>query len=108
MHFMLLFGRTEVSAYIASKHGITGLLRGVQKSPPHTEHRSELLPPLHSDSNYFKIAGEGKSARLDTPKMVGNEIVSRASEEDKSGSCLVVSLAEISLLGGILFLANCN
>jgi hypothetical protein len=92
------FGGTGVSAYIASKHGVTGILRGSQKAAKKYGVSVRAVAPFFTPTRITSsFAGEWKNAGLDanTPEMVGKVIAQCALEEGKSGSCLMVSLSGV-------------
>jgi NAD(P)-dependent dehydrogenase (short-subunit alcohol dehydrogenase family) len=87
------FGGTGVSAYISSKHGVIGLLRGSQQAARKYGISVKAIAPFFTPTRITAgFADRWKEAGLEvnTPEMVGTAIAHSAMNDTKSGSCILV------------------
>jgi len=88
------FGSTGNAAYIASKHGVVGLLRACQQRAEALQIRVNAVAPSFTPT--YITAGFGDSFQKaglesNTPEMVGMAIACAALESSRQGSCCLVS-----------------
>lgn len=86
-------GGTGVSAYIASKHGVIGLLRGSQQAAQRYGISVKGIAPFFTPTRMTAgFAERWCNAGLEgnTPEMVGSVIAQSALDDTKSGSCILV------------------
>jgi NAD(P)-dependent dehydrogenase (short-subunit alcohol dehydrogenase family) len=88
------FGTTGNAAYIASKHGVTGLLRASQQKASSLQIRVNAIAPSYTPTHI--TAGFGDSIvqagfESNTPDMVGIAIAFAALDESRQGTCCLVS-----------------
>lgn len=87
------FGGTGVAAYIASKHGVIGLLRASQLAAKKYGISITAVAPFFTSTAITSgLSERWKAAGLEanTPEMVGKVILQSALEDNNSGSCLLV------------------
>ncbi|KAE8330206.1 hypothetical protein BDV39DRAFT_202393 [Aspergillus sergii] len=102
------FGGTGVAAYIASKHGVIGLLRASQLAAKKYGISITAVAPFFTPTAITSgLSERWKAAGLEanTPEMVGKVILQSALDENNSGSCLLVAgkfLRELELTRGDL------
>jgi NAD(P)-dependent dehydrogenase (short-subunit alcohol dehydrogenase family) len=87
------FGGTGVSAYIASKHGVIGLLRGSQVAARRHGIAVKGIAPFFTPTRITQgLAARWKESGMDsnTPESVGNIIVQSSLDDSQSGSCILV------------------
>ncbi|KAJ5625455.1 hypothetical protein N7510_001764 [Penicillium lagena] len=85
---------TGVSAYISSKHGVIGLLRGSQQAARKYGISVKAVAPFFTPTRITAgFADKWKEAGLEenTPEMVGTAIAQSAMNDTKSGSCILVA-----------------
>lgn len=88
------FGSTGNAAYIASKHGVVGLLRASQQVATTRQIRVNAIAPSFTPT--YITVGFGESIQkagleTNTPEMVGKAIACAALDTDRQGSCCLVS-----------------
>ncbi|KAE8164092.1 hypothetical protein BDV40DRAFT_311153 [Aspergillus tamarii] len=102
------FGGTGVAAYIASKHGVIGLLRASQLAAKKYNISITAVAPFFTPTAITSgLSERWKAAGLEanTPEMVGKVILQSALDGNNSGSCLLVAgrfLRELELTRGDL------
>ncbi|KAJ5897144.1 hypothetical protein N7504_007432 [Penicillium tannophilum] len=87
-------GGTGVSAYIASKHGVIGLLRGSQQAAQRYGISVKGIAPFFTPTRMTAgFAERWCNAGLEgnTPEMVGSVIAQSALDDTKSGSCILIA-----------------
>jgi NAD(P)-dependent dehydrogenase (short-subunit alcohol dehydrogenase family) len=88
------FGGTGVTAYVASKHGVLGLLRASQVKAREQGIRingiAPFLTPTHITAG-FAERWRGCGLEENTPERVAEAIAFVALDEGRSGECLLVS-----------------
>lgn len=93
------FGSTGVGAYIASKHGITGLLRAAQQVGRELGIRINAVAPFFTPTPTFKALAEKwkhsglKSNTLECVSMA----ISLACTRDETGKCYMVLCLTLTL-----------
>lgn len=112
------FGGTGMSAYISSKHGVVGLLRGSQPTAKKYGIAITGIAPFFTPTNITsRVSARWQADGLqgNTPEAVGMAIAQSSTEEMSSGSCVLVRptmrrIAQVSLLLLLvrLVLANCT
>ncbi|KAE8378533.1 hypothetical protein BDV26DRAFT_281058 [Aspergillus bertholletiae] len=88
------FGGTGVAAYIASKHGVIGLLRASQLAARKYNISITAVAPFFTPTAITSgLSERWKTAGLEanTPEMVGKVIFQSALDGSNSGSCLLVA-----------------
>lgn len=88
------FGGTGVTAYIASKHGVVGLLRAVQTTARLYDIRINAIAPFLTPTHITAgFAQQWLDAGLEanTPEKVAEAIAKVALDEGRRGSCVLVS-----------------
>lgn len=88
------FGGTGVAAYVASKHGIIGLLRSSQTVAQDAEIRLNAVAPYFTPTQITAgFAKEWKAAGLETntPEGVASVIAQMALDSNRHGACALVS-----------------
>ena len=95
------FGGTGVTAYIASKHGVLGLLRACQVSALNLGIRvnavAPFLTPTHITAG-FAQRWRDQGLEANTPERVAEVIAIVALDDERKGHCVLVSLWLILLL----------
>lgn len=99
------FGGTGVTAYIASKHGILGLLRACQSSATQLGVRVNAIAPFLTPTHITAgFAGRWREEGLEenTPERVAEAVAVVALDVARKGECVLVSLSwdEMLLLDG--------
>lgn len=87
------FGDTGVAAYVASKHGVIGLLRASQKAAQKYGIVIKGIAPFFTPTQITTgITEKWKAAGLETntPEMVARAIVRSSVDDSKSGACTLV------------------
>ena len=98
------FGGTGVSAYIASKHGVIGLLRSSQVVAQSARIRLNAVAPFFTPTQITAgFAEQWKAAGLqsNTPEGVASVIAHMALEAGRFGACALVGC--VSSLDGRLY-----
>ncbi|KAJ9486347.1 hypothetical protein VN97_g6995 [Penicillium thymicola] len=88
------FGDTGVTAYVASKHGVIGLLRASQKAAQKYGIVIKGIAPFFTPTQITTgITEKWKAAGLETntPEMVARAIVQSSVDDSKSGACTLIS-----------------
>ncbi|KAJ5945095.1 hypothetical protein N7516_005263 [Penicillium verrucosum] len=88
------FGDTGVAAYVASKHGVIGLLRASQKAAQKHGIVIKGIAPFFTPTQITTgITEKWKAAGLETntPEMVARAIVRSSVDDSKSGACTLIS-----------------
>jgi NAD(P)-dependent dehydrogenase (short-subunit alcohol dehydrogenase family) len=88
------FGGTGVAAYISSKHGVTGLLRGSQLAARRANVRVNAIAPAFTATRLTKsFSEEWHQAGLDsnTPEDVARIIAQVSVDPTRRGDCCLVS-----------------
>ena len=88
------FGGTGVAAYVASKHGVIGLLRASQQTAQKYGIRVNAVAPFFTPTQITAgFAQKWKEAGLDanTPQGVAGAIANIAVDEKPRGECILVS-----------------
>jgi len=92
------FGGTSVVSYIASKHGITGLLRASQKTAREAEVRvnavAPFFTPTYITSSYAEVWRERGLPENKTTD-VAAAVVQMAADQGSEGRCCLVSEMEL-------------
>lgn len=89
------FGGTGVSAYVASKHGVIGLLRACQLTAAATGVRVNGVAPFFTPTRItagFAEAWKEKGLEANTPQGVAGVIAGMAVDEGVSGRCCLVCI----------------
>jgi len=92
------FGGTGVSAYVASKHGVIGLLRSSQIVAQSALIRLNAVAPFFTPTQITAgFAEQWKAAGLqsNTPEGVASVIAQIALENNRFGTCALVSCGSI-------------
>lgn len=87
------FGSTGMSAYISSKHGIIGLLRGSQPAAEKYGIAITGIAPFFTPTSITsRVSARWQADGLqgNTPEGVGMAIVQSSTDEVSSGSCFLV------------------
>ena len=89
------FGGTGVAAYIASKHGVLGLLRASQSKAKELSVRvnavAPFLTPTHITAGFAQRWRE-KGLEENTPERVAEAIALVALDREREGDCVMVSI----------------
>ncbi|KAI9928421.1 hypothetical protein ASPWEDRAFT_170580 [Aspergillus wentii DTO 134E9] len=88
------FGGTGVSAYVASKHGVVGLLRASQATAQQHGIRVNAIAPFFTPTRItagFARSWEEAGLEANTPQRVAESIVQMAVDSSKKGACLLVA-----------------
>ncbi|KAI9042788.1 dehydrogenase with different specificitie [Aspergillus affinis] len=88
------FGGTGVAAYVASKHGVIGLLRASQQTAEKHRIRVNAVAPFFTPTHITAgFAQKWKEAGLDanTPQGVAEAIANIAVDEGVRGECILVA-----------------
>ena len=88
------FGGTGVAAYVASKHGVIGLLRASQQTAQKHGIRVNAVAPFFTPTQITAgFAQRWKEAGLDanTPGAVAGAIANLAVDQERRGECILVS-----------------
>ncbi|KAI1609685.1 3-hydroxyacyl-CoA dehydrogenase type-2 [Exophiala viscosa] len=88
------FGSTSNAAYIASKHGVVGLLRASQQLATSQQVRINAIAPSFTPT--YITSGFGESVQkagleANTPEMVGTAVACAALDTDRQGTCCLVA-----------------
>ena len=89
------FGSTGMSAYISSKHGIIGLLRGSQPTAKKYGISITGVAPFFTPTNITSRVSarwQADGVQGNTPEAVGMAIAQSSTEEVSSGSCILVHM----------------
>jgi NAD(P)-dependent dehydrogenase (short-subunit alcohol dehydrogenase family) len=96
------FGGTGVTAYVASKHGVLGLLRASQSTARGLGVRvngiAPFLTPTHITAG-FAQRWRDQGLEENTPERVAEAIALIALDETRQGDCVLVSNENPSSLG---------
>ncbi|CAG8898670.1 unnamed protein product [Penicillium egyptiacum] len=88
------FGDTGVAAYVASKHGVIGLLRASQTAAQKYGIAVKAIAPFFTPTQITTgLTEKWKAAGLETntPEMVARAIVRSSVDDTKSGACTLIS-----------------
>lgn len=88
------FGGTGAAAYISSKHGATGLLRGSQVAAKKAEVRVNAVAPMFTATqltHHFAKEWHEAGFEHNTPQHVARMIAEMSVDPVKRGSCYLVS-----------------
>ncbi|KAJ6188437.1 hypothetical protein N7519_003345 [Penicillium mononematosum] len=88
------FGDTGVAAYVASKHGVIGLLRASQTAAQKYGIVIKGIAPFFTPTQITTgLTEQWKAAGLETntPEMVARAIVQSSIDDTKSGACTLIS-----------------
>lgn len=99
------FGGTGVAAYVASKHGIVGLLRASQTTAQQYGIRINAVAPFFTPTRItagFSEQWLEAGLEANTPQRVADVIGQVAMDSSRKGSCVLVSalLSSYVLSGG--------
>ncbi|KAJ5803684.1 uncharacterized protein N7503_006134 [Penicillium pulvis] len=87
-------GGTGVSAYVSSKHGVIGLLRGSQPAAQRYGISVKAIAPFFTPTRMtagFAERWRNVGLEENTPEMVGSVIAQSALDDTKSGSCILIA-----------------
>lgn len=93
------FGGTGVNAYIASKHGITGLLRSSQVEAKKRHIRINGVAPFLTPTAItvrFAERWKEKGLEANTPENVAAVIAQTAADESMRGKCVLVGTPSLT------------
>jgi NAD(P)-dependent dehydrogenase (short-subunit alcohol dehydrogenase family) len=88
------FGGTGVTAYVASKHGVVGLLRASQGVARQYGIRVNAVAPFFTPTRItagFAHQWEEAGLEANTPHHVAETIACVAMDDGRKGSCVLVS-----------------
>ncbi|KAE8350834.1 hypothetical protein BDV28DRAFT_162699 [Aspergillus coremiiformis] len=88
------FGGSGVTAYVASKHGVVGLLRAAQDVARQYAIRVNAIAPFYTPTRLTAgFARQWEEAELDanTPTAVAEAIAHVAMDDGRTGSCVLVA-----------------
>jgi NAD(P)-dependent dehydrogenase (short-subunit alcohol dehydrogenase family) len=103
------FGGTGAAAYISSKHGVTGLLRGSQLAASKAEVRINAIAPNFTATRLTEsFSKEWHEAGIDynTPENVARMIAQMSVDPVRRGECCLVCLPRCSLLAKAQLIVN--
>lgn len=89
------FGGTGVAAYIASKHGVLGLLRASQYKASELGIRVNGVAPFLTPTRIttgFAKRWQQAGLEQNSPERVAEAIALMALDEDRRGECVMVSV----------------
>lgn len=95
------FGGTGAAAYISSKHGVTGLLRGSQLAARRANVRVNAIAPNFTTTRLtMGLSKQWHEAGIDynTPEKVAHMIVQMSVDPARRGDCCLVCTSKRSLL----------
>lgn len=99
------FGGTGVTAYVASKHGIVGLLRASQKTAQQHGIRVNAIAPFLTPTRItagFAQQWQDAGLEANTPARVAEAIAQAALDVTRRGSCVMVGLLALRVDEGRL------
>jgi len=91
------FGASGVVAYVASKHGIVGLLRSSQSTSKQYGIRLNGVAPYFTPTHItesFSKAWKAKGLPANTVNDVANAVVRTAADQTMEGQCLMVQFCQ--------------
>lgn len=94
------FGGTGVTAYVASKHGVLGLMRASQSKAKEMGVRVNAIAPFLTPTHItagFAQQWRNQGLEENTPERVAETIALVSLDADREGDCLMVSTVFLQL-----------
>lgn len=91
------FGGSGVSAYVASKHGVVGLLRASQLAAKQCNVRVNAIAPFLTPTaitRAYSAKWIERGLESNTPEAVANVLAEISLDQSRRGTCVLVCVSE--------------